>query len=143
MKLTNWQQLSDRGHDLILCLDFPGGRAAAGFAELAAGVPADASFLHIRQGGAGPLAACVNRWVAECTATGRAVRAVLGFCAGAALATRVADAVAATTPPPVVVLFDAMCPTGDSVASQFTSALESSAKHLTADELAGARGLAE
>ena len=143
MKLTNWQQLSDRGHDLVLCLDFPGGRAAAGFTELAAGVPVDASFLHIRPAGAGPLAVCVNRWVAECTATGRPVRAVLGFCAGAALATRVADAVAATTPPSVVVLFDAMSPTGDSVASQFTSALESSAQHLTADELTDARGLAE
>ncbi len=32
MKLTNWRQLSDRGPDLVLCLDFPGGRAAAGFA---------------------------------------------------------------------------------------------------------------
>ncbi len=143
MKLANWRQLSDRGHDLVLCLDFPGGRAAAGFAELAAGVPVDVSFLHIRQAGAGPLAACVNRWVAECTATGRPVRAVLGFCAGAALATRVADAVAATGPPPVVVLFDALPTTGDSLAGAFTSALESSAKHLTVDELADARGLSE
>jgi hypothetical protein len=41
------------------------------------------------------------------------------------------------------VLFDAMSPTGDSLAGQFTSALESSAKHLTADELADARDLAE
>jgi hypothetical protein len=41
------------------------------------------------------------------------------------------------------VLFDAMSPTGDSLAGQFTSALESSAQHLTADELADARGLAE
>jgi hypothetical protein len=143
MKLTNWQQLSDRGHDLVLCLDYLGGRAAAGFAELVAGVPVDASFLHVRQAGAGPLEARVNRWVAECTATGRPVRAVLGFCAGSALATRVADAVAATTPPPVVVLFDAMSPTGDALASSFTSALESSAQHLTADELADARSLAE
>ena len=40
MELTNWRQLSDRGPDLVPCLDFPGARAAAGFAELAAGVPA-------------------------------------------------------------------------------------------------------
>jgi len=33
MELTDWRQLSDRGPDLVLCLDFPGGRAAAGFAE--------------------------------------------------------------------------------------------------------------
>ena len=143
MKLTNWRQLSDRGRDLVLCLDFPGGRAAAGFAELAAGVPADASFLHIRQAGAGPLAECVSRWVAECAATGRPVRAVLGFCAGTTLATRVADAIAATAPPPMVVLFDAVTTTGESLASQFALALESNAKHLTEDELADARDLSE
>jgi hypothetical protein len=143
MKLTNWRQLSDQGDDLVLCLDFPGGRAAAGFAELVPGVPADASFLHIGQAGAGPLAVCVDRWVAEVAATGRPVLAVLGFCAGTALATRVADAIGATGPPPMVVLFDAMSPTGDSLADGFMAALESSARHLTADELADARGLSE
>jgi hypothetical protein len=143
MELTNWRQLSARGPDLVLCLDFAGGRAVAGFAELAAGVPIDASFLHIGQASAGPLAVCVGRWVAELTATGRPVRAVLGFCAGAALATRVADAIAANGPPPMVMLFDAAPTTGDSLAGEFASALESSAKHLTADELADARALPE
>jgi hypothetical protein len=143
MELTNWRQLSARGPDLVLCLDFAGGRAVAGFAELAAGVPIEASFLHIRQASAGPLAVCVDRWVAQCTATGRPVRAVLGFCAGTALATGVADAIAATGPAPMVVLFDAVPTTGDTLANEFTSALESSAKHLTADELADARGLSE
>src|SRR5579859_5790470 len=94
MELTNWRQLSDRGPDLVPCLDFPGARAAAGFAELAAGVPVDACFLHFRQTGAGPLAACVGRWGDELLATGRPVRAVLGYCAGTALATRLADAIA-------------------------------------------------
>lgn len=143
MKLTNWRTLSDKGPDLIPCLDFHGGRVAAGFAELADGVPVDACFLHFRQASAGPLAVCVDRWVAEFTATGHPVRAVLGYCAGAALATRLADALAATGPPPIVVLFDAVSTTGSSLASQFTLALESSAKHLTADELADACGLAE
>ncbi len=115
----------------------------AGFAELAAGVPIDASFLHNERASADPLAVCVDRWVAELTATGRPVRAVLGFCSGSALATRVADAIAATGPAPMVVLFDAVPTTGDSLASQFTSALESSARHLTADELADARDLSE
>jgi hypothetical protein len=143
MELTNWRQLSDQGNDLVLCLDFPGGRAAAGFAELVPGVPVHASFLHIGQAGAGPLAVCVDRWVAEVAATGRPVLAVLGFCAGTTLATRVADAIAAAGPPPAVVLFDAVSTTGDALADAFTSALESSAKHLTADELADARGLSE
>src|SRR5580704_10189209 len=143
MELTDWRQLSDRGPDLVPCLDFPGGRAAAGFAELAEGVAADACFLHFRQVGAGRLAACVDRWADELLATGRPVRAVLGYCAGTALATRLADAIAATGPPPMVVLFDAVSTTGGSLASQFTSVLESSARHLTADELADACGLSE
>jgi hypothetical protein len=148
MNLANWRQLSDRGHDLVPCLDFPGGRATAGFAELAAGVPAAASFLHIRPAGGrgtsgGPLAARAGRWAAELTATGRPVRAVLGFCAGAALATRLADEIAATGPPPMVVLFDAVPTTGGSLASEFLLALESSARHLTAGELADARALPE
>jgi hypothetical protein len=143
MELTNWLQLSDGGHDLVPCLDFPGGRAAAGFAELAAGVPADACFLHLKPAGAGPLAACADRWAAELTATGRPVRAVLGYCAGTAMATRLADAIAATGPPPMVVLFDAMPATGESLASQFAAALESNARHLTAGELADAHSLSE
>jgi hypothetical protein len=143
MELTNWLQLSDRGHDLVPCLDFAGGRATAGFAELAAGVPADACFLHFRQAGAGPLAECVDRWAEELLATGRPVRAVFGFCAGTALATRLADALAATGPAPMVVLFDAVPITGGSLASQFTLALESNARHLTAGEQAEAAGLSE
>jgi hypothetical protein len=86
-----------------------------------------------------------GRWAAELTATGRPVRAVLGFCAGAALATRLADAITAgsSAPPPTVVLFDPVPTTSASLAAQLPVALESSAKHLTADELEGARGLAE
>ena len=143
MELTNWRQLSDRGPDLIPCLDFSGARAEAGFAELAAGVPVDACFLHIGQAGAGPLAACVDRWADELLATGRPVRAVLGYCAGTALATRLADAIAATGPPPMVVLLDAVPTTADTLTSQFTLALESNARHLTADELADAQRLAD
>jgi hypothetical protein len=143
MKLTNWRQLSDGEPDLVLCLDFPGGRAVAGFPELAAGVPIDASFLHNERAGADPLAVCVDRWAAELTATGRPVRAVLGFCSGSALATRVADAVAATGPAPMVVLFDPVPTTGESLAGQLPAALESSARHLTADELANARDRSE
>ncbi|HLJ98714.1 MAG TPA: hypothetical protein VKU39_02275 [Streptosporangiaceae bacterium] len=143
MELTNWRQLSDRGSDLVPCLDFPGSRAAAGFAELAAGVPVEVCFLHFKQNGGGALAACVDRWTDELLATGRPVRAVLGFCAGTAMATRLADAIAATGPPPIVVLFDALPTTGESLASQFVLAVESNAKHLTAGELADAQELSE
>jgi hypothetical protein len=143
MELTNWRQLSSRGPDLVLCLDFPGGRAAAGFAELAAGVPAPVTFLHIRQASGGSLAECAGRWAAELTATGRPVRAVMGFCAGATLATGLADAIAATSPPPMVVHFDAVYTGAETLYYQFTSALEASAQHLAEGELADAQGLTE
>jgi len=143
MELVSWQELSDRGPDLVPCLDFPGVRAAAGFAELAAGVPAGACFLHLRRAGPGPLAACAGRWAGELLATGRPIRAVLGYCAGTALAGGLADAFAAAGPPPMVVLFDAVPTTGGSLAGQFTLALESNARHLTAGELADAYALAE
>jgi hypothetical protein len=142
-ELTNWRQLSDGGPDLVLCLDFPGGRAAAGFAELVAGLQVDACFLHIGQATGGPLAACVEDWVAQIATTGRPVRAVLGFCAGTTLATQVADALATTGPPPIVVLFDAADTNCDALVGGFIAALESSAEHLTTDELADARDLAE
>ena len=143
MKLTYWRQLSDGGPDLVPCLDFPGGRAVAGFPELAAAAAIDASFLHNQGATADRLAVCVDRWAAELIATGRPVRAVLGFCSGCALATRVADAIAATGRAPRVVLFDAVPTTADSLAGQLPSALESSARYLTADELADARDLSE
>jgi thioesterase domain-containing protein len=68
---------------------------------------------------------------------------VFGFCAGAALATRVADAVAGAGEAPLVVLFDAVPATGGTLAGEFVVAVESNARHLTAAELADARGLAE
>jgi hypothetical protein len=143
VELTHWRQLADRGPDLVLCLDFPGGRAAAGFADLASGVPVDACFLHLAQPGTGPLDACVDRWVADAVATGRPVRAVLGYCAGASLATCVADAVAESAPVPVTLLFDAAATTAGSLGHQFTSTIETSADHLTAEELDDARALAD
>jgi len=143
VELTHWRLLADRGPELVLCLDFPGGRATAGFADLAAGIPVDACFLHLAQPGTGPLDACVDRWVAEASATGRPIGAVLGFCAGTALATRVADAVARSGPPPTTLLFDSVTTTAGTLSYEFTSALERSAEHLTAEELDDARALAD
>jgi hypothetical protein len=144
VELTKWQELCDRGPDLVLCLDFPGGRAAAGFAELAAATPVELCFLHIGQSysGAAPrLDAQAGEWVREVLGTGRLVRAVFGYCAGAALATRVADAICAAAPvqPPAVVLFDAVAVTGATLCDQFVSSVESSSAHLAAGELDDAR----
>lgn len=148
MGLTTWRELCDRGPDLVLCLDFPGGRAAAGFAELANRIPVDLRFLHIGQlnlGAPPRLDAHVDEWVREALGTGRRVRGVLGFCAGATLATRVADALSATAPvkPPAVVLFDAAAVTGGTLGDGFVSSVEASSAHLAAGELDDARQWSE
>jgi hypothetical protein len=142
VELTTWRELCDRGPDLVLCLDFPGGRAAAGFVDLAAGTPVDLCFLHIGQldpGAAPRLDAHVDEWVGEALGTGRLVRAVFGYCAGAALATRVADALSATAPPPAVVLFDAAAPAGGALCNEFVSSVEASSAYLAPGELDDAR----
>lgn len=148
-ELTDWQPLCDRGADLVLCMDFAGGRAAAGFAELASAVPVDSCFLHIRPPDPGVepdlLDTRIEQWVRQVQGTGRPVNAVLGFCGGARMATCVADAVsAAGSPQPKVVLFDAVVMTGATALSdQFASAIAASAEHLTESELDGAHQYAE
>lgn len=149
MALTSWRQLCERGEDLVLCVDFAGGRAGAGFADLAGKVPIEASFLHIGQVPAGPdevasLATCARRWAGEVRGTGRTPRGVLGFCAGAPVATAIAEAlVDAGAQPPRVLLFDAVTVTGSTLCDQFIAAVESSAQHLTVDEVDDARTLSE
>lgn len=148
-ELTDWQLLCDRGADLVLCMDFAGGRAVAGFAELASATPVDSCFVHIRPPDprAEPdlLDTRLERWVPQVLGTGRPVRAVLGFCGGTCLATCVADAItAAGQPPPRVVLFDAVVVTGGTALfGQFTSAIDASAEHLTEAELDDAHQYAE
>lgn len=148
-ELTDWQLLCDRGPDLVLCMDFAGGRAAAGFAELASAVPVDSCFLHIRPPDPGVepdlLGTRLEQWVRQVPATGRPVSAVLGFCGGASLATCVADEItAAGHAPPRVVLFDAVVMTGvTALSDQFSSAIAASAEHLTEAELDGAHRYAE
>jgi hypothetical protein len=144
MGLACWRELADGGGDLVACLDFPGTRAEAGFGDLAAGVGGDGCFLHLEPPGPGPVPLAVRArcWAGELAGTGRAVRAVLGYCAGTALATVLADAVTAAAPVPLVVLLDAVPVTGESLAGQFTTVLEASARHLTGGELEGARALA-
>jgi hypothetical protein len=148
-ELTDWRLLCDRGPDLVLCMDFAGGRAAAGFAELAAVAPVDSCFLHIGPPDPGGepelLDTRLGQWVSQVLGTGRPVRAVLGFCGGACLATRVADAITAAGSPPLkVVLFDAVVITGAAaLCDQFTAAVTASGEHLTEAELDDAHRYAE
>lgn len=120
LDLPSWQQLQDRGPDLVLCFDFPKLPGSTGFATLTSLV--DACTLHIRQsafgqlGGIDRIDTLARHWAHEVLETGRLVSAVLGHREGSALATAVADAIAeAGQPPPAVVLFDATTVTGASL----------------------------
>src|SRR5262249_49322301 len=121
-----------------------GGRAAAGFADLAAGAPVELCFLHIAWSGLhadSRLDAHIAHWVGEALGTGRPVRAVLGLCAGTALATRVAGPVSARAgaTPPAVLLFDAATVSGGALRDQFVSSVQASAAYLAEGELDDAR----
>jgi hypothetical protein len=116
VELPSWQQLCDHGSDLVLCIDFVTTPASAGFATLGSSSLVEARILHIRQsafaqrpGIADRLDTRARHWAREVLETGHRVTAVLGYRAGCAPATTVADAITeAGESPPVVVLFDAM-----------------------------------
>lgn len=113
-ELPGWQQLCDRGPDLVLCLDFATTPDSAGFTTLASSSLIGTRILHIRQsvfrqwnGTVDRLDAWARHRAREVLDTGRLVSAVLGYREGSTLATAVADAIAEAQRPPTVVLFDA------------------------------------
>jgi hypothetical protein len=120
LELPSWQQLCDRGADLVLCLDFATTPNSTGFAALASSSFAGTTILHIRQsvfvrrnGTGDRLDPMARDWAREVLGTGRSVSTVLGHREGSALATAVADAIAGTgETPPSVILFDATTVTG-------------------------------
>jgi hypothetical protein len=130
-ELPSWQQLCDRGTNLVLCLGFATTPASTAFATLASSALVEACMLHIGQsvfspqtGSFGRLRTQARHWVREVLETGRPVSTVLGHGAGSALATAVADAIAeAGRTPPAVVLFDATTATG----AELTDAADSPA----------------
>ncbi|NUT41652.1 MAG: hypothetical protein HOV86_16865 [Thermoactinospora sp.] len=112
--VTAWTTLKESdSSDLVLCIDFTGtGRAEAGFSELVARVDIDATFWHVEPPGVAPGSGIDGRqylasWLEPVTASGKTVRAVMGYCVGAVYAGELADRLAGTQErPPALILFD-------------------------------------
>ena len=118
-----WVPLTGTGDDVVLAVDFGGAREEAGFGELAPLLPAGITVLASQSpaglpDGVAGAAARLDRWRDE--AAGRQVTAVLGYCAGAAVASWLAGEIGGDTPA-VVLLDPATTTAGTLLASYHTS----------------------
>ncbi|MER5640644.1 hypothetical protein ABT095_27315 [Kitasatospora sp. NPDC002227] len=114
MATKSWDILNDSGEgELVLAIDYSvNGRREAGFRDLAANLGAGVSIWETLAPPVGEeegltSADYLNRWLDEVKASGRPVKAVLGYCASSAFASAIADGIAqwqAEAPRPV--LFD-------------------------------------
>lgn len=137
--LSTWRALPPGGRDeIVLAVDFDAaGRPEARFADLAALLGSDYAMWETRpqRGTRTDGEAYLDRWSAEIEATGQRVRAVLGFCAGAAfapsMAQRVADRQRSAVP---LILFDPEIVTLDTLYWQYTKIVDIASPALTRAE---------
>lgn len=126
------------GQDLVLAVDFSStGRPMAGFRDL---VPLLDPPLTVWEtaapaGGAVPPAGYVDWWLVEVERSGRPVRAVVGYCAGAVLAAQIAAQIAARHDAPRLVLFDPELPNTAGLHRDFHAAGDSMAAMMAPGEL--------
>jgi hypothetical protein len=142
-KQTNWRILASGASDrALLAVDFGPGRREAGFAELVVNLAPDTLvwqpvFLPQTDdpvhGTDSDL--CVREWLDDLHAAGLEISGVLGYCAGATLAARLADLIRASGPrDPAVVLLDPSRVDGAVIQKHFVSSAEAYAE-LLAPEL--------
>jgi hypothetical protein len=111
---SRWKILG-QGPDsgLVLAVDFSNtGRLLAGFNDLVPRLDPPVTVWETLPPAAGQVAATdyVDWWLAEVRQSGRPVRAVLGYCAGAVLAARLAERVATWQDEPLLILLDPELP---------------------------------
>lgn len=137
--LSMWRALPPgRAGEVILAIDFDAtGRPEARFADLAERLGPAYTVWETRpqRDGRPDGDAYVQRWATEILMAGRPVRAVLGFCAGAAFAPSLALLVSNRQPFPVpLILFDPEVVTPDTLYWQYTKIVNIAAPTLTPDE---------
>ncbi|MBT2380624.1 hypothetical protein AMK21_14320 [Streptomyces sp. CB00316] len=144
-RLDGWKVLNaGRGSDLVLAVDFATtGRSDSSFSDLVPLLDPRLTVWETRQPdtGAGMSAAdYVELWAREAESSGRTVRAVLGYCAGAVfageLAARLADRPGQD---PRLVVFDPETPDPAGLDRDFAAMMDQFASVLSADEVAAAR----
>ncbi|GAA1024932.1 MULTISPECIES: hypothetical protein [Amycolatopsis] len=152
-----WRQLSGSSGHLVPSVNFEAVRGTAGFADLAAAAGGLEQFELIETIPRKFARGCdylrvsepdryLGPWLAELTemaAPERPVRAVLGYCAGAALARALADAATKYgLGEPILLLFDPLRVNGTTLSREFAEALDTVRPQLTPGEIEGARNSA-
>ncbi|NBE80077.1 hypothetical protein [Micromonospora rubida] len=136
--------------DVVLAADFPvTGRNEGGFVDLAPGLNLDCALWQTVAPVRDPAATTsgddyLEPWLAEVAASGRTVRAVLGYCVGSVFAGVLAEKIAARGPhAPRVVVFDPEMVDVPTVHLQFGRVVGNMTSVLTADEATGLSATAE
>jgi hypothetical protein len=142
---TRWERLSNgSGKGIVLALDFEAvGRPEACFSDIATILDPPREIWAAAQPPGGLDApftadAYLEYWSDGLRESGREVRAVLGFCAGAVFAAALAERIAqwqATTPVPL--LLDPELPTRTTLLKQFDNAMRGLAAVAAESELSG------
>ncbi|MDJ0380458.1 hypothetical protein [Streptomyces sp. G-G2] len=151
---TVWNIVSDAGSDtdtdIVLAADFPvTGRNEGGFADLAPGLKLDCDLWQTVAPVRDPETDDLDHrylepWLSEVAASGRTVRAVLGYCAGSVFAGVLAEKIGARqSTVPRVVLFDPELVDVPTVHIQFGRVVGNMTTVLTAEEIAELSGAAE
>jgi hypothetical protein len=142
-KLRTWRDFSEGNTgEVVLAIDFDAtGRPEARFADLAERLGAGFTIWETLPAAvaASDGEGYVKQWADEVQATGRPVRAVLGFCAGAAFAPFLADRIAEGQHRPPLLLFDPEIVTPLSLYWQYAKVIEIAATTLTPAEVAQAQ----
>ncbi|MEU7982033.1 hypothetical protein AB0B63_26320 [Micromonospora sp. NPDC049081] len=143
---TTWRALTTGSTDEVaLAIDFDAtGRPEARFADLAPHLGPDSSVWETVPLGMDALAGpsgegYVKRWADEVRDSGRTVTAVMGFCAGGALAPALAAQVGQWQAEPQLILFDPETVTPLTMYWQFAKIIEVATSSLTPTELDEAR----
>ncbi|MFD0043132.1 hypothetical protein ACOMD4_07910 [Streptomyces anulatus] len=144
-RLDGWKVLNaGRGSDLVLAVDFATtGRSDSSFSDLAPLLGPELTVWETRQPDTGTgmsAAQYIELWAGEAEASGRPVRAVLGYCAGAVFAGELATRLAHRQQQrPALVVFDPEIPNPAGLDRDFAAMMDQFASVLSADEVAAAR----
>jgi len=142
--VTTWTTLKESDSaDLVLCIDFTGtGRAEAGFSTLVDRMDFDATFWHIVPPGIAPNSGIdgpdyLGSWLTPIMASGRTVKAVMGYCVGAVYAGELAARLAEVQRrAPALIVFDPEPISLENIYFQFGKVFDILSSILTPEDVA-------
>ena len=140
---SGWKVLNaGQGGDLVLAVDFATtGRSDSGFSDLVPQLDQGLTVWETRQPNtAGSAEDYLGLWLGEVEASGRPVKAVLGYCAGSVFAGELARRIGAKqAQAPRLVLFEPEVPAPDSLYRDFADMMNQFASVLSDEEVSAAQ----